>query len=134
MILCFYHVTYHIMSCHIQIESTFYICLNVKELLSQNKHPIWCLSDCKGTLAHNYLVCKQTLNHLARLAKWLSCFMSTYLYSAFDCKFLSCHVCVSEWIHILYLPECQKTLCLTQAPYLKFKWLQQDSNPQPISL
>ena len=40
MIVCFYHVTYHIMSCHIQIESTFYICLNVKELLSQNKHPI----------------------------------------------------------------------------------------------
>ena len=26
------------------------------------------------------------------------------------CVFLSCHVRVSEWIHTLYLPECQGTL------------------------
>ena len=47
--------------------------------------------------------------------------------------FLSCHVRVSEWIHALYLPECQGTPCSKQAPYLKFKWLQRDSNPQPLS-
>ena len=31
------------------------------------------------------------------------------------------------------LPECQGTPCLKQAPYLKFKWTQWDSNPQPLS-
>ena len=31
------------------------------------------------------------------------------------------------------LPECQGTPCSKQAPYLKFKWQQCDSNPQPLS-
>ena len=30
-------------------------------------------------------VCKRTLNHLAKLAKWLSCVVSTYLYRADKC-------------------------------------------------
>ena len=34
-------------------------------------------------------VCKQTLYHSAKLVKWLSCVMSTYLYGEFDCMFLS---------------------------------------------
>ena len=43
-------------------------------------------------------LCKRTLNYLPNLAKWLSCVLSTYLYGAFDCMFLSCHVRVSESI------------------------------------
>ena len=40
----------------------------------------------------------------------------------------------SESEFTLYsLPECQGTLCSKQAPYLKFKWQQRDSNPQPLS-
>ena len=31
------------------------------------------------------------------------------------------------------LPECKGTPCSKQAPYLKFKWQQRDSNPQPLS-
>ena len=31
------------------------------------------------------------------------------------------------------LPECQGTPCSKQAPYLKFKWQQRDSHPQPLS-
>ena len=31
------------------------------------------------------------------------------------------------------LPECQETPYSKQAPYLKFKWQQRDSNPQPLS-
>ena len=31
------------------------------------------------------------------------------------------------------LPECQETPCSKQAPYLKFKWQQRDSDPQPLS-
>ena len=128
LIVCFYHVTYEFES-----ESTLYSCLNVKELLARSRRPISRLSDCKGTRTHNHLVRKRTLNHLAKLAKWLSCAVSTYLYGAFDCMFLSCHVRVWQWIHTLQLPECQGTPCTKQAPYLKIKWLQQDSNPQPLN-
>ena len=34
---------------------------------------------------------------------------------------------------IYNLPECQGTPCSKQARYLKFKWQQRDSNPQPLS-
>ena len=49
------------------------------------------------------------------------------------CIFLSCHVRVSEWIYTLQWPECQGTPCSKQARNLKFKWLQVDSNPEPLS-
>ena len=92
-------------SCHVtyafQSESTLYSCLNVKKLLVGSRRKIWSLSDCNWTRTKNHLVCKQTLNHLAKLAKWLSCVLSTYLYGAFDCILFSCHVRVSEWIHTL---------------------------------
>ena len=114
--VCSYHVTYAL-----QIESTLYICLNTKELDSLSRHDIWSLSDCNGTQTHNHLVRKQTLNHLSKLTKWLSWVVSTYLYSAFDCMFLSCHVHVSGWIHTLYLPECEGTYFSKQVQYLKFK-------------
>ena len=42
------------------------------------------LGDCNWTQTHNHLVHKWTLNDLAKLAKWLSCAVSTYLYGAFD--------------------------------------------------
>ena len=91
------------------------------------------MSDCNGTRTHNHLVRKRTLNHLPKLSKWLSFAVSTYLYGSFDCVFLSCHVRVWEWIHTLQLPECQGTNCSNQAPYLKIKWLQRDSNPQSLT-
>ena len=111
-----------------QSESTLYIWLNVKELFARNRSHIWSFSDYNGTRTHNHLVCKQALNHFAKLAKWLSCAVSDCLYDAFDCMFLSCHVRVSEWIHSLYSPECQGTPCSKQAPHLKFMWQQLDSN------
>ena len=74
------------------------------------------LGDCNWTRTHNHLVRKQELNHLTKLAKWLSCVVSTYLYGAFDCMFLSCHVRISGWIHTLQLPACQGT------PFLKQVW------------
>ena len=43
--------------------------------------------------------------------------------------FLSCHVRIWNWIHTLYLPECQRTPCSKQARYLKFKWLQRGLEP-----
>ena len=61
-----------------------YSCLNVKELLARSQRKIWSLSDSNWTRTQNHLVCKQTLNHLAKLAHWLSCVVSTYLHGAFD--------------------------------------------------
>ena len=80
-----------IMSCthfRVNLHSS---CLNTKELLAWNRHGIWSSSDSNWIQAHNHLVCKQILNHLAKLAKWLSCFVGTYLYSVFD-SMLSCLV------------------------------------------
>ena len=47
------------------------------------------------------LVCKQILNHLAKLNKWLRCVLSTYLHGAFDCMFTYAFqsVQVSECTH-----------------------------------
>ena len=103
--VCSCHVTYAFQS-----EFTLYSCLNVKELLARSRREIWRWSDCNWTRTQNHLVLKRTLNHLAKPAKWSSCVLSIYLYGAFDCMFLSCHVPVSEWIHTL-LPECQGTPC-----------------------
>ena len=77
------------------------VCLNIKELLAQSRHHDWRLSDSNGMWIHNHLARKRTLNHLAKSAKWLSCGVSTYLFGAFDCILLSCHVRVSEWIYTL---------------------------------
>ena len=85
-----------------QSESTLYSCLNVKELLAWNRSDIRRLSDCSGTRTHSHLVRKRTLNHLAKLAKWLSCVVSIYMYRAFDCMFLSCHVRVFQSEFTLY--------------------------------
>ena len=50
-----------------------------------------------------------------------------------DCMFLPCHIRVSQWIHTVQLPECLGTSCSKQARNLKVKWLQLDSNPEPLS-
>ena len=100
--VCSWHVTWTFQS-----ESTFYICLNVKELLTQNRRHIWSLSDCNGTQTLNQLDLKGTLKHLAKLTKWLSWIVSTYLYGAFECMFLSNHLRVSDWIQTLSLRERQ---------------------------
>ena len=73
--VCSYHGTYALQS-----ESPLYSCLKLNELFGRSKCEIWNLSDCNETRTHNDLVRKRTLNHLAKLAKWLHCRVSTYLY------------------------------------------------------
>ena len=123
VLICTVHLT--VCPCHVtyafQSDYTLYICLNVKEFLAPNKSDIWSLSDCNWTRMHNHLVRKRTLNHLAKLAKSLSCVVSTYLYGAFDYMFLSCHVRISQWIYTLYSPECQGTSWSKQVRYLKYQ-------------
>ena len=123
------------LSCPVRISEwiqTLYL-PECQELLARSRREIWRWSDCNWTQTQNHLVLKRTLNHLAKLAKWLNCVLSTYLHSAFDCMFLSCHVRVSWWIHTLYLTECQGTPSSKQVRNAKVKWLQRDSNPEPLS-
>ena len=46
--ICMVHLPVFFLSCHIQTDSTFYSCLNVKELLAWNRHNTWSLSDSNG--------------------------------------------------------------------------------------
>ena len=77
------------------------VCLNFKELLAWSSCHIWSLSDSDKIQTHNHLVCIWTLNHLAKLAKWSSCVVVTYLFGASECvlfkfililKYLNIHV------------------------------------------
>ena len=72
------------------------------------------MSDSIGIRTHNCLVHERTLNHLAKLPKWLSCVASTNLYGAFDCMLL-CHVQVSEWIHSIVASMSRNALLETGA-------------------
>ena len=92
------------------------------------------ISDSNGIRTHHHLVCTRTLNkHRIFFIKWLRCVERIYLYSAFGYLLLLYHVRVSHWIYTLKIPECQGTPRPTQVQYLKLKWKQQDSDPQPLS-
>ena len=71
--VCYYQVMYAFQS-----ESTLHSYLNVKELLAGTSCDIWYLSVSNEIRTHNHLVCKRTLNHLA---KSLCCHLHT------DCFF-----------------------------------------------
>ena len=91
-----------------KMNSHSVVCPNVKELLALRRRHILSLRDSNEIRTHNSCVHKRIFNHLAKLAKWLSCSIP---YSLLDCL---------------------GTPCLKQAPYLKFKWQQRDSNLQPL--
>ena len=92
----FDHVTYPL-----QTESALYRCVNGVEHLARSSREIWSLSDCYWTGTQNHLARKQKPIQLAKHTEWLGCVLSTYVYSAHDCIFSSCHPRVSEWIHTL---------------------------------
>ena len=77
-----------IMACTCFRVNLHYSCLNVKELHAQNRRCIWCLSDSNRNQTQNHLVHEQTLNHLAKLAKWLSCVVATT-----ECRFTLKRAC-----------------------------------------
>ena len=77
------------------------ICQNVKDVLVPTRQHYWILSDNNEIQTQNHWVRKRTLNHLPKVAKWLSCVVITYLYGAFDTMLLSCHVRASEYIYTL---------------------------------
>ena len=113
------------------------VCLNVKELLARSRSYIWSLSDSIRIRTHNHLLRKQTLKNLAKLAKWLSSVVVLWL------LIYTVHLTVSYY-YVTYefqsdstlysFLECQRTPCLKQALYLKFKWQQWYSKIQSLSL
>ena len=64
-------------------------------------------SDCNWTRTQNHLFLKRTLNHLNKLAKLLSCVLSTYLYGAFECGFTLKRVRDMSRILTLYILKFQ---------------------------
>ena len=68
------------------ILSLQFLC--VKKLLVQMRNKIQSSSESNGTQTQKHIVRKRTVNYLAKLGKWLSCIVNTYLYCAFECIFL----------------------------------------------
>ena len=60
--------------------------------------------DCNGTRTHDQLICKRTLKYFVKLAKWLSCVVSTYLYGMLLCVFIMSHTRL-EWIRKCNCPN-----------------------------
>ena len=89
---CEYLSVQRIRQCVLIMSGTRFIVNPLKELLPINRCNTWSLSDWNVTRTHTDLVCKGTLNHLVKLAKWLTCAVKTYLYGEFDCVFLSYHL------------------------------------------
>ena len=104
--VCSYHVTYMF-----RCESTLYSCLNVKDLLAQNRCKIWSLSDSDWT--QNHLVCKWTLHQVAKLtslAKWLSvCLQTNWLWVRVQLQSLKCEI-------FLLFPNIYHQSCLWMIP------------------
>ena len=121
-----YNIIMSLTSFRVNLHSI--VCLKAKESLARSRFHILSFSESNGIWSHNHLVRKQTLNHLAKLTKWLKFFVSTYLHGAFDCMLLSCHVRDSAEFTLYSLPECQGSPCSKQALYLKFKWQQRGPN------
>ena len=87
-----------------QSESTTYIHLNVKEHLAQNR------SKNLKTRTQNHLVCKQTLNHLAKLANMIR----------LCCEYLSVR-CI--WLFVLIMSSTRFRV----NPHSIFTWLLRNS-------
>ena len=129
VLICAVHLT--VCSCHatytFQSGSTLYSCLNVKEIPAQSTSKIWGLSDCNWTWTQNYLVCKVTLNHLARLASdWVVFWVLTCTVHLTVC---SCHVTYAFQSGFTLCSCLVKELCSKQVRNLRVKWLQLDLNP-----
>ena len=93
-----------------QNQSTLYSCLNVKEFLAWSRCEIWSLSDCNWTWTQHHLVHKRTLNHLAKLARWLSCVHHSNNYSQHSSMLKWLSVCLwTKWLWVWV--QLQKLRC-----------------------
>ena len=117
-----------IMPCTFFRVNLLYSCLNVKDIFSQNRRLIWSLRDSNRIWTHNQFVRKGTLNHLAKLAKWLWVVLWA----------LICKVSLTVFYYVMHAFQSEfalySTPCSKQAPYLKFKWQHRDLNADPTDM
>ena len=114
--VCSYHVIYAFQS-----ESTLYSCLNVKELLAQNRCDIWNLSDCSGTWTHNHMKCicdlirtYSQMHHIDKYSQhrpiiwpvWPNVWV--FIYKLSGCEFESC---------------CSHSISFTSINWNNVKWI-----------
>ena len=105
-------------SCQVRIsEGIHTVCLpEYQPVPVRNKSDIMSLSDSKETRTQSHFLRKRTSNHFVKLPKWLSWFVSNYIYGAFGCMLSWCHVRISEWSYTLYFPQCQRVPCAKESP------------------
>ena len=115
--VCFYHVTYTLRG---NLHS-------ILEWVSRNRLlKTGTISEIWVTERHWKLQTDtRILNYLAKVVNSLRCIVVTPLYGALTLCFILSHT-RSEYIHTLWLPDCQGTPCSKQVQYLKLKWLQRD--------
>ena len=95
-LLCFEYLSVWFIWLYVIIISRTRFRVNLHSILSWMSRNvflgcnIWSLNDSNGIRINNHLECKGTSKHLAKLAKWLSCVLGTYLHGAFNCMLLSC--------------------------------------------
>ena len=84
-------------------------------------------TDCNWTGPQNHLVCKQILSHLVKLFWVLICTVHFTV--------CSCHVTYRfQSESTLYsCPNVKELLAQSRRKSWSFKWLQLDSNPEPLS-
>ena len=89
MLLLYHYILYRSRTrFRVNLHPQVYSYLNTKQLLVRKKCDNWSLSDSNRIRNHNHLlVRKRTINHLAKLGKWWSCILSSFLYSAFDQRY-----------------------------------------------
>ena len=140
ILICAVHLTLFLchVICMLKSEFTLYICLNGKQILTRKRLYIWLLSDCNGSRTHNHLVCKLTVIHLGKLTKWLSWIVSSYLYVRLT-VYSSSPTYQFQCASTLYMCQNIKKLLTRKWRFiyiyffLKLKWLQRESKPQPLS-
>ena len=95
------------------------LCLRAIYLVKNLFVTFFSINFSNETWTHDHLVCKRTLKHLAKLAKWLGYVVITYLNSASIVQFYQVTYAFKMNLHLL-LPEFQGAPCPSQAEHWKF--------------
>ena len=68
------------LTCHVRVNLHSTVAWMSRNSLLEKRHDIWSLNENNGIRTRNHVVLKRTLNHLPKLAKWLSCLQTNWLW------------------------------------------------------
>ena len=83
---------------------------------------IWRLSDFNKTRIRHHFVPKRSLNHVAKLAKWFSCAVSTYWYDALTVCFYRATYAFRVNLHSEIVWMSSNSLIKTCAIFVNWTW------------